>query len=257
MLYQSILFGYGGRPLKPGIFMHVPGIVHAVSPDCGIVGNMSLIVGEEENAVIRERVANFQRLAGLPEEAQVVRLGAKHGRCIVDLFELNAARGEIAADAVVFPSTIFAYLNSADCVPMTIYAPSADICALVHCSRLNAHLLPDAVIAHLCDDYGCQVEELLVHVGPSIGRDSFRWQGPLPEELKLETWKRHISPFGDGHLIDLKGFVTCCLIARGVLALQVEVSPVDTFANPNYFSNSRTAKGDPVGRFQTIFGRIA
>ena len=176
----------------------------------------------------------------------------EEGRTYDRLVEVNQAdtyryKPEgVTADAVFTrtPGVGF-FLPVADCVATVIYDPKKHFLGLLHLGRHSTltDLLPQVIDTFF--EAGSTVEDLLVWMSPSAGRQNYRldWFTKVDEP----AWLPFRDVRSDGIYLDMSGFNRKRCIEAGIPADNIQVSPVDTMKSPEYFSHAR---GD-------VFGRIA
>ena len=120
------------------------------------------------------------------------------------------------------------FLAPADCCGVVLHDPVKGVLMLSHIGRHSAEV--DGAlrsVAYLREKCGSQPADLKVWLGPAVGKATY----PL---LKKD---------GKG----LHELITEQLVQTGVLRENIEVSSVDTAADPNYFSHSQWKAGKQTG----------
>jgi len=143
-------------------------------------------------------------------------------------------------------------LFTADCQGTSFYDPVTQTIALAHISRKTlCDGLPQKTLEFLKEELCVERENLIVHVGPSIQKESYAF--PLP----LETVHPVLLPYTqerDGNAyIDLPGAHRAELLRLGIQEENIMISNDDT-ASPNYFSYYKAMRAgakDP-GRMANI-----
>lgn len=152
------------------------------------------------------------------------------------------------ADALIThkPSALLV-LKAADCIPLVFYVPGQPFLALAHVGTPGAKLnLPRKVV----DKLGVEPEDLHIYVGPHVSQKSYRFPDKDISDKDLDgTWDSYVSIEGDGWHIDLLSYVLDELKAAGIKSENIEISDIDTGADPDYFSHRRhKITGEPTGR---------
>jgi polyphenol oxidase len=220
-------------------------------------GNMSFNWGEPDEVIAnRER---FLKAHGASlDDCTVMQLN--HGEHIEVVGENERSRGarngpdSIAAEALITndPETVL-FLVTADCLPVTFYDPVKKVLALAHLGWKPSTLgLAKKVIQRMHDEFGCNPADVVVHVGPSIRKESYLVD-EISEEQKTPEWQPFITEEADGrYRVDLAGFNKQQLMEVGVPEASIEISSIDTGANENYFSHHRDKGKGGQGRIATI-----
>lgn len=152
------------------------------------------------------------------------------------------------ADALIThnPSALLV-LKAADCIPLVFYVPGQNLLALAHVGTPGAKLhLPRKV----ADKLGIPAEDLKVYVGSHVSQKSYRFPDVDISQKELDsTWDSYVSQEDDGWHIDLLRYVMDELKTAGIKPENIEISDVDTGADPDYFSHRRhKITGEPDGR---------
>lgn len=146
------------------------------------------------------------------------------------------------------------FLLTADCQPVIIYDPRNHAVALVHLGWQSVNAaLAGKVVAFMSERYGSQAVELKVYIGPAIKADSYIQ--PVAHQATDARWHPYIQELPDGFKIDISAFTVAQLLQAGVAQENLEVCPVDTAANGNYFSHYRSVRSEgaePEARFAAI-----
>lgn len=131
----------------------------------------------------------------------------------------------IEADALVVTEPNHALLLPlADCIGAVIHDPTRGILMLSHLGRHNLEQLGGTrCVEYLAEKHGCNPADLTVWLSPAAGQESY----PL-------------YAFDNRSLHDV---ATEQLIAAGIAAKNITVSPIDSATDPNYFSHSQFLAG--------------
>lgn len=125
-------------------------------------------------------------------------------------------------------------LFTADCQPVSFYDPVTETIALAHISRKTlANKLPSKTVHYLEQKLKVDPSHFLVHIGPSIQKESYAFPLPLPEVHPLLL--AFIEEKDGFAHIDLVGADLDQLQASGIRKENITVSPEDT-ASDSYFS---------------------
>jgi len=126
-------------------------------------------------------------------------------------------------------------LLTADCQPVSFYDPVTQTIALAHISRKTlTALLSQKTVRFLREEMGVDPKNLLVHVGPSIHKESYAFRVPLgdvhPLLLHFTEEKESLAH------IDLIEANVEQLKNSGIKRENISISPEDTGASSDYFS---------------------
>lgn len=221
-------------------------------------GNMSFRFGNAEE-VIQNREA-FVRKLNIPVNRYIC-MGCSQGDTILAVTSASEGIGAktqekmIEAEALATNEKGLALmLLTADCIPATFYDPENEAIALAHLNRHTiAHSLAQKTVRFLCEQYDTDPKKLLVHFGPHIQKESYRYPLPLPDPTPPQ-----LAPFvyedNSAAVIDMTAAHKAELLSEGVLEHNIEISPIDTATSPDHFSYYRS-KHDPTypdGRLATV-----
>ena len=233
--------------------------------------NMSFREGDEEFRVLQ----NWDRLAtafAIPME-QFLVVNQVHGDAIFVIKPHGSyfsSRDELNYDAIVTTRANLAIcIKTADCVPVSVVDKVKKVIAVVHAGwRGSALGISAKVIELMQNQYRSQPQDILVAIGPSIGRccyeidqataDAFRKQNN--HELFLQQGKKK-----DKWMLDLVEANRRQILEAGVPENNIEVAGYCTTCNQDMFFSHRGSggitgrqinfmmiKGDPPCRVLTI-----
>lgn len=205
---------------------------------------------------------NFVEKMGL-DISRFLFLQANNGDQVVELKEEvidceNLYGKLIETDAIIckFPN-VYIYLNFGDCIPFTLYDRKQNIFAFAHLGRQSVVLnLHQKLFYIFQNEYHSKVEDLIVHIGPCIKKESYLLKNP--DVLKQPEWRDFLTPMGnDIYGLDLSGYICDFFYKQGLKEEQVIVSNIDTGKDENYFSHYRSIhQQEPEGRFFCGAGMI-
>lgn len=148
-------------------------------------------------------------------------------------------------------------VRTADCVPVLLFDPVQRVVAAVHSGwKGTVQKISRKTVALLESSFGCVPSDLRAVIGPAIGPDSFqvgeevielfRDAGfPLPDIWSFRG-PGDGAPMSGGHHIDLFRANSWLLEDCGLLPENIQVSGIDTFTDPSFFSARR--EGISCGR---------
>jgi YfiH family protein len=211
--------------------------------------NMSFREGDEEFRVLQ----NWDRLAtafAIPME-QFLVVNQVHGDAIFVIKPHGSyfsSRDELNYDAIVTTRANLAIcIKTADCVPVSVVDKVKKVIAVVHAGwRGSALGISAKVIELMQNQYRSQPQDILVAIGPSIGRccyeidqttaDAFRKQNN--HELFLQQGKKK-----DKWMLDLVEANRSQILEAGIPESNIEVAGYCTTCNQDMFFSHRGSGG--------------
>lgn len=144
-------------------------------------------------------------------------------------------------------------ISTADCIPVLVYDEEHHCAAAIHAGWKGtvARIVEKAIVA-MTKAYGTNPASCKAAIGPGISLESFEIGWEVHEKFVQAGFDMEnvtvVLPTRDGmgkkpH-IDLKEINRRELIAMGVKAESIYVSPIDTFTDGRFFSARREQKGD-------------
>ena len=155
-------------------------------------------------------------------------------------------------------------VHTADCVPILMYDPQHRVVAAVHSGwKGTMQRISQKVLFVMKQTFGCRPEDIRVAIGPAIGPASFQVGEEVVQFFKEQNfplediWSFSPGfsgvPMADGHHIDLFKANSWLLQEAGVPAACIQISGVDSYTDPDFFSARR--EGISCGR-TTSFIRL-
>lgn len=136
------------------------------------------------------------------------------------------------------------FLSVADCIVTVIFDPNKRFLAQLHMGR---HSTLTALLTKAVDTfkhYGSDLRDLRVWMAPAVTKNHYRLE--YFDHADDAAWHDFVERRDNGYYLDMQGYNQAQLIACGIPAANITISPIDTFENENYFSHFR---GDRHGRF--------
>ena len=230
--------------------------------------NLGLHVGDEADLVLENRRRAAAVLGAAPGD--VVWAAQPHGPVAAVVTAADRGRGAFTgpgsgsgaggrlavpgADALVTtdPAAVLAILV-ADCVPIVLHDPMAQVLACVHAGwRGTVARVTDAALAAMAS-LGARPADVLAGIGPAIGQDRYQVgddvAGPARETLGGDA-DPVLRPDGTGRWrLDLPGANALLLAAAGVPASQIYPAAERTGGDGPFFSHRDQ---QPGGRFALL-----
>lgn len=201
-------------------------------------GNMDFRFGSRSE-VMQNRTAFLQHFGIKYQEHIAMR--CTHGD-ILSLVDDNAVslgatsqETQIESEVLITQKKGLALmLFTADCQPVSFFDPITQTIALAHISRKTlTNRLPEKLMHFLEQELKVDPSDTLVHIGPSILKESYAFPLPLTEVHPfLDPFTQVIN--SEAH-IDLVGAHIEMLLSLGIAHDHIIASQKDT-ATPSYFS---------------------
>ncbi len=132
---------------------------------------------------------------------------------------------------------------AADCAPILIYDKEKKVVSAVHSGRVGTKKeIVKTALELFIKEYSSKVENILIAVGPSIGKCCYE----VGEEIAKETDKKYIYQKEGSFYLDIKQMLNDQLLNFGIKKENIQISPVCTCCDKNYFSYRRDGQ---CGRF--------
>lgn len=133
----------------------------------------------------------------------------------------------------------------ADCVPLYFLDPVKKVIAMAHSGwKGTVKKIAEKTVLKMNIDYNSNIKDILVGIGPSIGKCCFEVDYPVVEEFNKNFSFAEEFIFNDNqnkgkYKIDLKGIIEKNLVSIGVPAQNIENSNICTKCNPELFFSHR------------------
>lgn len=234
-------------------------LVHGISSVSD--GNMSFLWGEEKETLYNR--INFLKKLNIDSKRCVFMSVLDSDK--ISIMDENIPLGieknlRISADALVTAEkNTFLVLLTGDCLPVIFFDPTHHVLALAHLSWKSTGVnLSKKVVSFLKEKYNTKLSDLIVGIGPGVRKESYIMDKISPEQEKSSDWKNFINKTSNGWVsIDLVGYNISQLVGAGVRNENIEISPVDTAKDINFFSHYRSKRtGEKEGRFVTVVGVV-
>ena len=148
-------------------------------------------------------------------------------------------------------------ISTADCIPVLVYDPEHHAAAAIHAGwKGTVKRIVEKSLGKMQETFDTNPAKCLAAIGPGISLESFEVgdevgeafvnEGFDIEKVSVRIPKMNVSrPTDEKRLhLDLKEINRCQLLSLGVLAENIEVSPIDTYTDGRFFSARREQKGD-------------
>ncbi len=236
-------------------FDAVPFVRHGFSTRLGGVSagtfesmNLSYTRGDDP-AAVRENFDRFCAAIGVSSEQAVVS-AQEHHTVIYNATAADRGRGvtrergyaDIDGLLTDEPNVVL-FTQYADCVPLFFVDPVRKVVGTSHAGwRGTAAQIGAVTVERMVSDYGCNRDDILAGIAPSIGPCCFEVDAPVITEFqKLPFYDEDCyRPVGDDKaLIDLWEVNRRTLIEAGVKREHITVTDLCTKCHPHVFWSHR------------------
>jgi YfiH family protein len=163
------------------------------------------------------------------------------------------------ADAFVTDQkNIIIGVRTADCLPLLVYDPVKNVIAAIHAGyRGVLNKVIQNTFSSMQKKYGCDVQDFLVALGPSIFMDNYEVGDEVIQEFK-DVYGQHFVckkySSGKSHL-DVRGTASIILKDFGLPARQIFKLDFCTYTQKSMFHSFRR-DGEASGRQYNFIGMI-
>lgn len=245
----------GNCYLQPKIFTSIPGLIAAESTRHGGLSQgayAALNVGistEDDPAIVTENRRIFFNSLGLQPE-QVASSYQVHGDAVLKV-EAPGRTDDYDALITQVPN-VFLTVTIADCTPILIADPHTRAVAAIHAGwRGTAAEIVRKTLVRMEEEYGTRPGHCYAYIGTCIDECSFEVNADVADHFAAEhkRWDDSLKKY----FVDLKAANRAQLLATGVPAEQIEVSPYSTVLHNDHFFSYRKEKG-VTGRMVNLIG---
>lgn len=231
------------------------GAVHGFSTRAGGVSkgmfssmNLSYTRGDEEASVDE----NFRRIASAIgfDEKKLVFSNQIHDTQIRRVSEEDCGKVMTGMDGLVTDVPgIPLYTGYADCVPLFFYDPKKKVAALAHSGwKGTVGRIGLKMVETMKDGYGCDPEDMIAAIGPSICRDCYEVSEDVARQF-IEEFSEHpkeelLDDKGNGkYQLDLWKANEIILTEAGILPEHLDITDLCTCCNSDHLFSHRATKG--------------
>jgi len=162
------------------------------------------------------------------------------GKGLLRESDINDADGLITNEKDVVLVTFYA-----DCVPVYFLDPVLKVIAMTHSGwRGTVKQIAAKAVLEMEKDYGSERKNILVGIGPSIGKCCFEVDYPVVAEFEKNIEFSNEFIFKDNdkkgkYKIDLRGIIQETLVSVGIFQRNIENADICTKCNPDLFFSHR------------------
>ena len=156
---------------------------------------------------------------------------------------------DVKADAIVSNQAgLMLGMLVADCYPVLMIDKQKQVIAVVHVGwRGAANGILDKTVTAMVQEFGCDVEQIKVMVGPGIGAAHYQVGKDVREAFRSGSgnWNKiaEEAEFGSWHL-DIQHSIELQLLATGILKRHCELTDLCTWEHRELFFSYRRDDGD-------------
>ncbi len=165
---------------------------------------------------------------------------------------------DLLADILIidknYPNIVIGH-GMADC-PIIIAADTKNkVVAISHCgSKQINREVPRYTMEALLKESNSNIKDIKVYIGSCIKEESYRYEVYPKWATNTKVWKNNIKKKDNYYYIDLVSAIKNQLEEQGIEEYQIEVSPYDTYTNPNYYSHTNEKRNEPKPNGQNFVG---
>ena len=210
--------------------------------------NLSFTRGDDDTAV-RENFSRFCQAIGVKHEHAVISAQEHH----TAIYNATAAdrgrgvtreRGYTDIDGLITDEpNVVLFTQYADCVPLFFVDPIRKVVGTSHAGwRGTAAEIGAVTVERMAKDYGCNRDDILAGIAPSIGPCCFEVDAPVITEFeKLPFYDEGcFEPVGgDKAMINLWEVNRRTLVAAGIKPEHITVTDLCTKCHPDVFWSHR------------------
>jgi len=227
-LFHTITDRYGGVSQKPYDTL-----------------NLALHVGDAVEDVLENRILTSQKYHFSIKN--LIYMEQVHGNHVTVVESAINNKIENCDALITNVRKIPLMVMVADCIPILFYDPVAKVIGVAHAGRNGTFLsIAQKTVLKMQAVYGCQMQDIMIGLGASIQSCCY--------EVGEDLADIAIKNFGEGfvmtrdkkYFLDLQALNRAQLLEVGIKEENIEISPICTACDKNYFSYRREGK---TGRF--------
>ena len=217
-------------------------------------GNMKIRGMQKDSEAVANR-KNFCKKIGL-EYKNVANACVTHSD-VVEVVDNNHKHYYNGVDALITKEkNVFLSITTADCFPVVMYEPDAQIIALVHAGwrGVITKIMPSTL--EKMENLGANLQKIKIEVGPGISQKNFDFGfSEMIKEFGRYNQDRYIVEGStiDKVKIDLEKIIQDQIIECNIPNGNIKTSGLCTFEKGNFFS-ARRHGGNSFSAMITIVG---
>jgi YfiH family protein len=232
------------------------GLRHCITtrdPERPLEGSLALHTGDDPLKVQANRRALAEYFGPGAHFVSPLQVHGDHVHVVSDVTDRGweVLDRDLQADALVTdrPGVVLTILT-ADCVPILLYDPVHRAIGAVHAGwRGTRQEITPKTVRKMGELYGTDPADLIVGIGPAIGGCCYEVGAEVAEHFT--DYPESVHEKGGGkYLLDTKQINAAQLVALGIPAEQIEISPICTMCDHERFFSYRAHPGE-TGRFMS------
>lgn len=242
-------------------FQCYPSLLHTVttrSSDLPYDFSLALHTGEEPEQIVANR-NRLSRLLGSEAPLHYVVADQTHSDNIRCITRKETRGWESLSDAIENCDALITDLKgvvlnilTADCVPILLYDKEKEVVAAVHAGWKGTKAqIVSKTVQKMTEAYGCNPEEIIAGIAPSIGRCCYEVGKEVAEHF-FDT-PESLTRRGEKYMLDLPLINQQQLLKAGVKEENIEMSHTCTACEVYRFFSYRKEQGCS-GRFISMIG---
>jgi YfiH family protein len=233
------------EPYRHKLFCEISNRHGGVSPKPYDTLNVALHVGDNPINVLKNRTILADEYDFLIEN--LIYMDQTHSDNIQIIEHTGFNKIENCDAIITNQSNIPLMVMVADCIPAMLYDPKNSVIAAVHAGRNGTFKsIITKTIQKMKENFGTHEENINVAMGPGIRPCCYEVSDDLADITKKSFGKKYIQKREGKNYLDLQTLNFDQLLQYGIPEKNIEISPVCTCCNENYFSYRREGV---TGRF--------
>ncbi len=210
--------------------------------------NLALHVGDDPKSVIENRVILSQKVGF--EIKNLIYMDQVHSNRI-EVIEHAMVNKIDACDGLITQETNIPLLVMvADCIPMLFYDPTKNLIGIAHAGRNGTfQKIAAEMVEKMKREFDTDPRDLLVVMGTSIHRCCYEVGKEIASIVTANFGENYLEIREGRSYLDLQSLNFDQLLEAGVLREHIEISPVCSCCDENYFSYRREGV---TGRFGMV-----
>ena len=129
-------------------------------------------------------------------------------------------------------------IKYADCTPVVLFDPVKNVHASVHSGwRSTVQKISHVAIDKMVNEFGCQKENILAYLGPSIDQGNYEVGPEVYEVFEGEADRdMFFKPHGEKYLLSMSEANLQLLLKAGIRSENIEVNTASTYTNADLHS---------------------
>ncbi len=210
--------------------------------------NIALHVEDDPKNVVRNRIIISEKLGFLAQN--MIFMDQVHKDNIVNIFDSSQNKIPLSDGIITNIKNIPLMVMVADCVPLSFYDRVQNVIGVAHAGRNGTFLeISKKMVQNFVDKYNSKREDIIVGVGVSIHSCCYEIGESLANIAIKNFGKKYVTIKDKKYFLDLQTLNLDQLLESGVLLENIEISPVCSCCDLNYFSYRRDGV---TGRFASF-----